>query len=818
MSESSADDFEFLSRLGSGSFGTVFRVRRRVDDQVYVIKIIRIGELTHKEKGEAINEVRLLADIDSSFIVQYFDSFIDQESLHIVMEYCNRGDLNMLLRKAKEKEVQSLKEDLTWNISLQILLGLYCLHQKKILHRDLKTANVFLQKDASQRFFAVKIGDLGVAKLLETSTAFAQTIVGTPYYLSPELCADQPYGDRSDCWALGVILYECCTLTRPFTAGNQCALIMKIIQAQVEPVPESHASPQLSALITWLLQKDWRERPSTRELLCDEFIRDKLSEHQLQLPNELLDEPTMDFLTSCVGGGERGEGVLGGEWDDGAAAGESGLEGEEAAEGGGDGWSPMAAGSLDKAPSRTAINAKRPSTNPEAKRSGAGGGPGPGRVAVPLVSATLTKVPVRGDRVRGPVHARRQLSSKVLTRHQVQVAGRSSGGVQSASSQGASCRDAQPSLSVQGTPLKSTKLEGSSPPPPPMLSRRAEEKEPSSRIVATIEPDQDSAKSAAMKEDKLGQIVDAKESISPENIEADSKDYSAGSGAGADADTDIKGYYIHTQLSASGTTDSPIYEEDFEEEFVDEDYDDEPQSFMNATTTTTTKTIRMSEDDTVLYQTSLKDEALQMGVGAVDDQPSLQQSITIPRLLITPLWAIRDQPSTARPSHRDGEAKMDALMSPRRGADEEASSSKLRQRDDKEEEKKRDDSEGEEGEDDDEDDDEGRQEEELLREEKERIRTLQLWIDDIRGTLLRTLGERLFESIYGIVVKILTSNKTFLTGLDETDGVLKDIHTQLNGHLQTSLEGACRVVLQIKTLIALEGEINTAVDTFLSKP
>ena len=93
-------------------------------------------------------------------------------------------------------------------IFLSSTSGLHYLHGKKILHRDLKAANVFLMKDRDHPFFLVKIGDLGVAKLLDTSTAFAQTIVGTPYYLSPELCADQPYRDKSDCWALGVLLYE----------------------------------------------------------------------------------------------------------------------------------------------------------------------------------------------------------------------------------------------------------------------------------------------------------------------------------------------------------------------------------------------------------------------------------------------------------------------------------------------------------------------------------------------------------------------------------------------------------------------------------
>lgn len=111
------------------------------------------------------------------------------------MEFCNRGDLQNLIKRAKDKQVSGLKEAVIWNISLQIVLGLHYLHRKKILHRDLKSANVFLTKDSDscKPSYSVKIGDLGVAKLMDTSTAFANTIVGTPYYLSPELCADMPY-------------------------------------------------------------------------------------------------------------------------------------------------------------------------------------------------------------------------------------------------------------------------------------------------------------------------------------------------------------------------------------------------------------------------------------------------------------------------------------------------------------------------------------------------------------------------------------------------------------------------------------------------
>ena len=95
------------------------------------------------------------------------------------MEFCNRGDLQNLLRKAKEKNT-ALKEAVIWNLSLQVMLGLHYLHKKNILHRDLKAANVFLMKEDNNPNYVVKIGDLGVARVMDTSTALASTIVGTP--------------------------------------------------------------------------------------------------------------------------------------------------------------------------------------------------------------------------------------------------------------------------------------------------------------------------------------------------------------------------------------------------------------------------------------------------------------------------------------------------------------------------------------------------------------------------------------------------------------------------------------------------------------
>ena len=217
--------------------------------------------------------------------------------MKIVMEYCNRGDLQGLLRRAQDKKITCLKEKVTWNIGLQIILGLY--YGQRVLHRDLKTANVFLQKDPGSSYFKVKIG-FGSCQIVRTTGAFAKTIVGTPYYFSPELCNDEPYRDKSDCWALGIILYECCTLRRPFEARNQAALIMKIVQADVTPPPMETVSPELRHLIIWLLQKRANDRPTIRDLLCEKFIQDAIVDHNFQLPEDILEYEQSDFLSRTI--------------------------------------------------------------------------------------------------------------------------------------------------------------------------------------------------------------------------------------------------------------------------------------------------------------------------------------------------------------------------------------------------------------------------------------------------------------------------------------------------------------------------------------
>jgi NIMA (never in mitosis gene a)-related kinase len=192
--------------------------------------------------------------------VQYIESFLERESLHIIMELCEHGDLKQNL---KNRKGYLMEENTIWKYAIQAGLGLQWLHVNRILHRDIKTLNVFLTASDDAR-----IGDLGVARVLSEGTNFANTLIGTPYYLSPELCEEKAYNDKSDVWAYGCVVYEMCTLRPPFDAKNQAALLCKILKGTRDaPVPASY-SAELHALVDACLQQEAAHRPSMMEIFA----------------------------------------------------------------------------------------------------------------------------------------------------------------------------------------------------------------------------------------------------------------------------------------------------------------------------------------------------------------------------------------------------------------------------------------------------------------------------------------------------------------------------------------------------------------------
>lgn len=278
---SSLKDFDQFQEIGKGSYGIVFKARRKLDNQVYVIKQIRgIRTMSKKEQQEALQEVQILSSLDHPNIVKYYDSFICTSgfSLNIVMEYASSGTLHDCLKRQKG---QKLPENVIWKYFIQMACALYYIHSKYILHRDIKSLNVFLSGDD------IKIGDFGVSKVLNHTMSMAKTMVGTPYYLSPELCENRPYGPKSDVWALGCILYELCTLKHPFDAANQGALILKIIRGKYGSIPREY-STELSSLVNEMLMRNTRSRPSIGQILSKDIVMEKSRQLHIELPRDIM--------------------------------------------------------------------------------------------------------------------------------------------------------------------------------------------------------------------------------------------------------------------------------------------------------------------------------------------------------------------------------------------------------------------------------------------------------------------------------------------------------------------------------------------------
>ncbi|XP_021561723.1 serine/threonine-protein kinase Nek3 isoform X2 [Carlito syrichta] len=251
------DDYAVLRVIGEGSFGRVLLVQQECSNWMFAMKEIRLPK-SFSDTQNSRKEAVLLAKMKHPNIVAFKESFEEEGHLYIVMEYCDGGDL---MQKIKQQKGKLFPEDMILNWFTQVCLGVNHIHRKRVLHRDIKSKNIFLTQNGN-----VKLGDFGSARLLSNPMAFACTYVGTPYYVPPEIWENLPYNNKSDIWSLGCILYELCTLKHPFQANSWKNLILKICQGSISPLP-SHYSYELQYLIKQMFKRNPSHRPSATTLL-----------------------------------------------------------------------------------------------------------------------------------------------------------------------------------------------------------------------------------------------------------------------------------------------------------------------------------------------------------------------------------------------------------------------------------------------------------------------------------------------------------------------------------------------------------------------
>ncbi|KAI0130149.1 kinase-like domain-containing protein [Xylariales sp. AK1849] len=306
MTES--DKYDVLEKIGHGSFGVIRKVRRKVDGMVLCRKEISYLKMSQKEREQLHAEFQILSVLRHPNIVGYYhrEHLKLSQDLHLYMEYCGNGDLGRVIRDLALKN-QYAEESFVWSIFAQLVTALYRCHYgvdppevgknvlglgtaakpkapaggMTILHRDLKPENVFLNEDNS-----VKLGDFGLSKIM-ASHDFASTYVGTPFYMSPEICAAERYTLKSDIWSLGCIIYELCSREPPFNAKSHYQLVQKIKEGKLAPLPSVY-SAELMAVIRDCLKVNPDRRPDTATLLNMPVFRLMRKEREVVELSKLL--------------------------------------------------------------------------------------------------------------------------------------------------------------------------------------------------------------------------------------------------------------------------------------------------------------------------------------------------------------------------------------------------------------------------------------------------------------------------------------------------------------------------------------------------
>ncbi|CAF3643907.1 unnamed protein product [Rotaria sordida] len=258
-------NFEVIKKLGYGHFSVVYSARNRFNNVYVALKKVELSQMADaKAIEDCKREISLLQQLNHPNVIKYISHFVEENDLYIVLELASAGDLAQMI-KHFIKTNKRMTEKTIWKFFRQICSGLEHMHSKRIMHRDIKPANIFVSAEG-----IVRLGDLGLGRFFGSKTNSAHSMVGTPYYMSPERIHehDLGYDFRSDIWSLGCILYEMAALRSPFYGENLNLVLLrkKILSLDYAPLPANIFSHELRHLVARCLVLDPEQRPDITEV------------------------------------------------------------------------------------------------------------------------------------------------------------------------------------------------------------------------------------------------------------------------------------------------------------------------------------------------------------------------------------------------------------------------------------------------------------------------------------------------------------------------------------------------------------------------